>query len=233
MSSIRPESSVVPGALADAWRADTASTTELRRGYARFIRTRPTGKRFFGVVGWVVGGLVFGVGLAQAATLVHARWVSQQVSVSPSQPHSPEKPAPMAPAVVKPRALQPPLARPRTVPAAAAEASIRAPVTAGPAYVQEQWQQAAAALRDDDFARAESAFLRIERGVGGPERDAARLARAQLLASHGRTVEAETLATDLRDHAQAGLVRDKALALLTKIDAANRSARPGTATNQP
>jgi hypothetical protein len=183
----------------------------------------------------VAFGIVLGVGLAQAASLVQRRWFARelQVTVPPGQGGA------RAPTVVasSPHAAPTvnPVAAPSAAPHVVGVVSGRAAAPA-PAFAQEQWQRAAQALRDHDFARAQAAFLQIERSVGGAEGDAARLARAQLLASYGRTEEAQTLASDLQEHAQSALVRGKARALLTtltKIDISHRSSEPAPAINQP
>lgn len=238
MSSIHPEPAELPGPLVEAWRADLASPAELRRGYARFIRRRPAGGAWRGLLRLVAVGLVLGVGLAQAASLAQKRWFGQRELESaphgqhgskkkPALPVPRQRPAPVASSSAAPSEEAPPLAsagpaRPTSAPA--------------PTFVQEQWQRAATALRDHDFVAAESAFIQIERSVGGAEGDAARLARAQLLASYGRSAEARALASDLQEHAQSALVRDKARALstrLSKIDTPDRSSTPSPAINQP
>jgi hypothetical protein len=226
----------VPQPLLEAWRADTASPAELRRGYARYLRRRPVGGAWLRLLGRVAAGLVLGVGLAQAANLVHAGWVARQEpwQVGPSAAKPPHTVVGVAPSISA-----------APVSSASAGAATVPPVRSAsghphfeppPGFVQEQWQQAAAALRDRDFVRAEAAFIQIERGVGGVEGDAARLARAQLLASYGRTAEARTLASDLQEHARSALVRDKAGALwtrLSKIAGEHRSTEAAPAIKQP
>lgn len=235
MNSTHPEPPVLPLALVEAWRADAATLPELRRGYARFTRRRPVANALLSVARLVAFGIVLGVGLAQAASLVQRRWFAAelQVTLPPSQSSV------RAPTLVASSAHAAPTVSPVAAPSEAVHVvgvvSGR-PLAPAPAFAQEQWQRAALALRDHDFARAEAAFIQIERSVGGAEGDAARLARAQLLASYGRTAEAQTLASDLQDHAQSALVRGKARALLTtltKIDVSHRSIEPTPAINQP
>jgi hypothetical protein len=70
----------------------------------------------------------------------------------------------------------------------------------------------------------------------GSERDAAQLARAQLLASQGRTGEALALASELAQHGSSQVVREKARDLSTRVQqsaAADRSFPPAPAINQP
>lgn len=235
MSSHPPELLGVPQALVDAWRADTASPAELRLGYARYMRRRPARGAWLRLAGRVAAGLVLGVGLAQAASLVHTRWIAPKelLHVAPppvKAPHVNVTVSASLPAAPLPSASAPPPVAPH------AGGSGHARAEPPPGFVQEQWQQAAAALRDRDFVRAEAAFIQIERSANGAEGDAARLARAQLLASYGRTAEARTLASDLQEHAHSALVRDKARALwarLSKIESEHRSTGAAPAINQP
>lgn len=246
MSSIPPSENMLSRSLVAAWQADEPSPAELRRGYARLERKpRKAGAPRMAL--WLLGGLVLGMGLAQAATSSRWSWRgAQEPTLTPVAP----KPAPAAPAMAAapPRSATPPLETPAlaatarspataTHTAAAIGATPVDPTPVGPTpHVQEQWQRAATALRVDDFGAAQAAFLEIERSTGGAERDAARLARAQLLSSHGRTAEALPLLRDLAAQAQSSPVRDKAhdlLARLTKTDARDRStARPGV-TKRP
>lgn len=248
MSSTRPNESIVSVPLVEAWRADTASAGELRQGYARFMRQQAT-SGVPRIARWLVVGLVFGVGLAQAASIAVPRLLGspgrQELNAAPAKP-APQNP-PARPAVAKPSAVevepQPgdaaekPAAEKPAFPGASAQTLAPAPgAAAGARYVQQQWQQAAAALRDKDFAKAHTALSEIERSAGSSEREAARLARAQLLASHGRTAEALSLANELTERASSSLVRDKAHDLLRQISEKSptqRSIKPGTAINQP
>lgn len=102
--------------------------------------------------------------------------------------------------------------------------------------MQEQWQRAASALRENDFTQAQRALVEIERSAGGGERDAARLARAQLLSSLGYTADAARLLADLQQRAQSQLVRRKAGELLGRISgnsAVDRSSAPAPDTQGP
>ena len=247
MSSIPPDEAILPGAFAQAWRADQASTTELRRGYARFMRQQRSASRRPPFVRWLVGGLVLGLGLAQAASAASTRWFGAHEVPAPApaplsahllpahvvgasraivEPEAPSL-APPSPALV-PSAQPPNLQRNAPRP--------RAGEVAADPYTQEQWQHAAAALRENDFVRAQQALLEVEHHNEGAERDAARLARAQLLASHGRAEQALTLASELQARAESPLVREKARALvarLSKNGTVDRSNQPAAAVNQP
>ena len=103
-------------------------------------------------------------------------------------------------------------------------------------YVQPQWQRAAEALRRGNLLEAEAAFVDIEKRAAGGERDAARLARAQLLATSGRAAEALAIASELQARTQSSIVGSKARELavrLTKKDAADRSSERGAAAKGP
>ena len=95
---------------------------------------------------------------------------------------------------------------------------------------------AAEGLRSGDFNGAHQALLELERTTSGGERDAARLARAQLLSSHGRGSEALALSRDLEAYASSSSVRDKARDLrerLTKNVEQDRSPSASPGINQP
>ena len=235
MSSIPPDPEVLPRSLVEAWRADTASSSELCAGYARFSRRRTTRSAVPRVAGFVGGVLVRGIGLAQAASLVPASWLGL-LEATPNPPHAAVPSAGVKPSVFEKRGSAPvappvplrvqPVPAPATPPAAStppapapAPRVRRAPgaVSAPQPYVDEQWQRAASALRDDDFDRARSALLEIERSAGAVEGDAARLARAQLLASHGRNAQALELARALAERAESALVRDNARRLVARL----------------
>lgn len=235
MSSMFPDDPIQQSGR-EAWRADTASPSELRRGYARFLQRRARRRSGSRLVGFVVIGVLFGVGLAQAASTVQQRWFSARPTVqAPTRlPQSSARPAVMPTsgssaaftAASSTEPTVPPLASPRA----------SAPVTPAPQLplpVREQWQRAAAALRDRDFERARSALLEIERSAPGAEGDAARLARAQLLDSHGGHREALLLAEELAGQARSAQVRSKARELAAqwrKSSAADRSDTKGPAT---
>lgn len=255
MSSLPPEESVVPPALGQAWHAAKPSAGELRRGYSRYLRRRSPQRKAFGIARWVLGGLVLGAGLAQAASMTPwQRWVGQNQVVLPHAPAAPNKldftktpvveAAPAPPLVDAPAPSGTPAVAPATTPVAPpANAATPAPSVAAPTAssaasfrVQEQWRLAAEGLRSGDFNQAHQALLELERTTGGGERDAARLARAQLLSSHGRGAEALGLSLELEAHGSSSLVRDKARELrlrLTKNSAADRSAVDLPGINQP
>lgn len=236
MSSPRVDVSAPSRELVEAWRADRASPDEVRRAYARFVeRPRRRPLRF---VYWVVVGSVLGVGLAQAAT--HAPWRAFGFGTRVMQP---QRAAPSARTVSPlPSAIASSVEPVVEAEAEAAPAPAPAPPTAGlasssvaakAAQIQEQWQRVSSALRANDFATANRGLLEIERSAPGGEGDAAKLARAQLLLSHGRTAEATGLLTGLSLRAQSELVRRKASEMLVQMNAPHRSTRQREDTQQP
>jgi hypothetical protein len=241
MDSLPSEKTSLPRPLVDAWQADLPSTGELRRGYARFMRKRS--KRAVPVLArWIITGLVLGVGLAQAATLVPKHWLGphEQMALTPKTAPAPtEQPRQVGEAtVVAPSeaASALPIERTRTA-SPAVPAALPSATPAQRAMVQEQWQRAAAAMRAKDVAGAQSALLDVELHTTGAERDAARLARAQLLASSGRRAEALSLAAELAATAASIAVREKARELSSQLaqekDPEHRSPEPGAAVKQP
>jgi hypothetical protein len=233
---------VVPRALVEAWRADGPAPAELRRSYSRFVRSHRAKRSAPRLLYWVAVGSLLGAGLAQAATAFDWKsWLGQgaQETLQPSRPApQPER----APAALAPSGAPSIPDQPAEVPEeAAARSPAATPPRARPApsssppeqVVHEQWQRAARALREQDAARAEQALLEIEAGASAGEREAAQLARAQLLSSHGRHSEATALLRELAQHGQSELVRSKARGLLaapTKISTPDRSSKPGQDT---
>lgn len=234
MSSTLPDEPIPDSARA-AWRADTASPSELRRGYARFLQGRARGRSSPRFVGFVVAGVLLGVGLAQAASTVQRRWIGARETVqTPTKVMPPPARLPARPSatVTAPAPSERAAAPQASVPRASASPPALVPQPSLPA--QEQWQRAAAALRDRDFERARSALIEIERSApAGAERDAARLARAQLLDSHGHLDDALRLADELARQARSEHVQAKARELAAqwrKRADANRSVTTGSAT---
>jgi hypothetical protein len=240
----------VSRSLVDAWQADTASTAELRRGYARFTRRPPAQSAIARLASGLVLGVVLGVGLAQGASMaIRPRWLGVQEKMAQVKAPAPTKakakakaPTPAPPAAPVSIAPQPdlpvavqPISTP--TPASARSAAVpnigamrSAPPSSSSAipYVQQQWQETAAALRANDFERAQTALREVEHSAGGSERDAARLARAQLLSSHGQTTEALVLLRHLQAHAQSAVVREQSRSLIARLEssARERAAEP-------
>jgi hypothetical protein len=242
MSSPRVDERAVPRELSQAWRADRASLAEVRRSYARFVEKQRSPRRPVRFALWVVIGTLLGVGLAQAATHAPWRWLGPGANVTLSpQRFTPAEEAPPTrrAAVESPAALashgavvasEPdvPSVPPPAAPLRGAAVASAAPVVEM-TPIQAQWQRASLALRAGDFANAHQALLEIERSAPGGERDAARLARAQLLSSHGRAAEATSLLLALEQAAQSQLVRRKARELLGRDSESNEPDRSAPA----
>jgi hypothetical protein len=250
MSSPSPDSSHLPRSLVDAWRAGKPSPAELRRGYSRYVRRAAPKHGLLRFSRWLLGGLVLGAGVAQAASaLPWPRWMAKEVHADAPKARASVAPgASLAPGVgpLEARAAQIEEAEARVEPRSAPSAVKQAPVAvAEPSAgapssrafaVQEQWRLAAEGLRTGNSSMAERALLELERTTRGGERDAAQLARAQLLSSHGRRGEALTLAQGLESSAASSLVRHKARdlrLLLTKNVEAERSTEGGAGIKQP
>lgn len=240
MSSPRADVSAPSRDLVEAWRADRASTDEVRRAYARFVERQRPRRRPLRFVYWVVVGSVLGVGLAQAAT--HAPWQAfgfgtrvvqpQRVAQRARAVSSPGPPSAVA-SSVEPVAEAKAEAAPAPAAAAPSTGLASSSVVAKAAQIQEQWQRVSSALRANDFATANRGLLEIERSAPGGEGDAAKLARAQLLLSHGRAAEATGLLTSLSQRAQSELVRRKASEMLGQLNALHRSTGRLEDTQQP
>jgi hypothetical protein len=222
MSLPPPEDGVLPPALVAAWRADVPSRGELQRGFARFLKHRPERRAKMRLSLYVAIGVVLGAGLAQAAGVIQSAWQpSHRESLEVARPTS--SPAPTS---IPSAGLAPPVAPPVAAPEPATDAPEAAPsprvtaasiASARQLEVQRQWQRVAQALRQNDFDAARVGLLDIERSVGGAERDAARMARAQLLASHGHSAEALELARPLADGSSAEVTREQARTLVERL----------------
>jgi hypothetical protein len=122
-----------------------------------------------------------------------------------------------------PRRRPPPLARRATAPAGApADRRTPQPAAAGESALPvgadgsaNLWTVAAAALRAGDHARAERAFARLADAPDAYTRDAARLARAQLWISDGRTASARAELEALAATGATAFIRARAAAALS------------------
>lgn len=249
MSSRASEQNPLPKSLVDAWRAARPVDSELQRGYSRFLRRRKP-RRSVAIWGrWVVGGVLLGAGLAQAATSLPWRaWARTEVErpAPPERAREPVKASSIAPQPSLPVApsAEPASALPAEVSQARAPRKVDVPQAAAPAtspsaatfHVQEQWRLAADGLRTGNTTQAERALLELERTARGGEREAALLARAQLLVRTGREDEAIRIATELDRSASSSVVQGKARELLASRskNAEQERSREGAAViNQP
>jgi hypothetical protein len=172
---------------------------------------------------WVLLGLAIGVGSVQAATLALRSWKSMSavnhLMASPSAKSVrriviPES-APLAP----PREETPesaPLAPPREEPPSDSDPSPARGGKAARPVRSERWKRAAEGLRDGDLTRADVALGELVRSGSSDEREAAQLARAQVLLRQGQSEEAERLLRSLQSSARSPLVRSQAAELLTR-----------------
>jgi hypothetical protein len=250
MSSPPSEQNPFPRPLVDAWRAARPIGPELQRGYSRFLRRSKPRRRSSTFGRWLLGGVLLGAGLAQAATSQPWRAWTRSTEIEQPAPSKPAReptkassitPQPSLPITASPEpvsapspeAPQPPVAR------KAGSSAALAPITSPSAasfHVQEQWRLAAEGLRTGNGGQAERALLDLERTARGGEREAAQLARAQLLSRNGRSGEALRLASELERSASSSVVRDKARELtqsLSKNADAGRSRDDAAVINQP
>jgi hypothetical protein len=130
------------------------------------------------------------------------------VDALPQAPPLPPSPPPTsAPAVVRHAVTAPPAPQ-----AVSQEPPSR---TDGPA--PSPWVVAAAAMRSGDYGAAEAAFNQLARSPDPSTRDAARLARAQVLVARGRVAEARPELRDLSIDGATPLVRKRAAEALDAL----------------
>ena len=240
MSSRLRDAERLPQALVDAWREDGVDAAQVRRAYLRFLRTRrPARLRASApqVVGWLLLGVVIGMGSLYAAT-------------GPLRFLGPREPLVVMRAP-KPRAAEQPPARSLAPADAAAEApapsslgvarrppseSVAAAAPVPSASNSEQWRRAARGLRERDFDTANAALEELARHGTSAERESAQLVQAQLLISQQRTSEAERLLRALQASARSTSVREKVTELLSHLkeeQPSQRSFAPAEGANAP
>jgi hypothetical protein len=249
MSSPPSEQNPLSRPLVDAWRAAGPVESELRRGYARFLRRRNPQRSASSFGRWVVGGVLLGAGLAQAATSQPWRaWTSTEVERPAPPQHVPE-PAKARSIVPQPSLPVAELGEPTSVPPTelpqpraprqldvSPTATPVASASAASFHVREQWRLAAEGLRTGNSTQAERALVDLEQTARGGEREAAQLARAQLLSRIGRSDEAMRIATELERSASSEVVKGKARELrasLSKNVDHERSRAGAAGINQP
>lgn len=215
MSSPLPEPGILSPTLVRGWQADQASDLDIQRAYVRFLGRGRAKRRSPALVaaGWVLAGMLLGMGSLYAATVAvpllfqPAPSASESLAgaaspkVEPGPAESPQN-TPSAPVV----APAEPAAS--STPRRASSEPIPAP------SAPEEWQRVSRAMRDHDYARAEAALDQLEPGASGNEREAAQLVRAQLLLKQGRVREATVLLQALQASARSPSVRQKAAELL-------------------
>lgn len=236
MSSVDPESLPPTATLSRAWREAEPDDAAVGRAYLRFLQRRPARKRrpAWQVAGWVVVGMLLGMGSLYAATAKPWRQLVGDAQAPTSKTaHGPDQtthgnpaPAPVAVSAV-PSASGVPSAEPRDAATPRPDSAVAA---------RESWQRAARSLREQDFVTAGEALRRLSEQGTKPERESAELVRAQLLLSQGQRAEALELATALATSAETASIRRKAAELANearKSSASKRSFEPGAGTNLP
>ena len=235
---------VVPPALVQAWRDACENQTQARQAYAKFSVRRGARRpvTLVAVAGWIIAGMLLSVGSLYAASA--APWPSLGLPSTPRVLEARQSKIPRsADRHPKPQLSAPPAlaiatspSRPTSVvpgknPPLASGESAAATIAA-----PEQWQRAARGLREGDFAGANAALRQLTSQTSGAEREAAQLALAQLLLSHGQSAEAVPLLRALQASARSSSVRRKATELLLRREessAPERSFEGSVETHQP
>ena len=224
---VRIRSSVI-----EAHRAHGADPADIQRAYLRFSWARRKAPRHMPVVRWLLAGVAVGFGVASAATLI------QPPKAAAPPPSESAKAAvatakqrrvgfggrstavEQAPAVVAPMAApseRPPLSmRPSSSTLGAEPHAGTLPSASLPSA--SQWQRAADALRDGDLPTAEAALAELENSHSLHDRQAAELARAQLLVRGGRAGEAIPTLQRLARDGDSPVIRSQAATLLDSFN---------------
>lgn len=220
-----------------AYRADEAHSADVQRAYLRFSWTRRQVPRRLPLARWPVAGFVIGVSVASAASLLP---MAKRNTATPSESanvvagpaaHQPAKRAARADGR-EPK--QPPLVAdtssserasaeaPAPASASAYKSSVAAPrpsalASAPPSAHASDWQRAAAALRNGNLADAEAALENLEHSEDPLDRQAAELARAQLLVRVGRGAEARRTLEHLAREGGSPVIRSQAASSLRAL----------------
>lgn len=230
MSSPLPEPGILSSAVVRGWRADQASDLDIQRAYLRFLGRGQAKRRSAALVaaGWVLAGMLFGMGSLYAATVALPRLFEPASRASESVvsvPSSKVGPGPVGALQVSPSVSA---AAPTAPPVSSTPRKASSEPVATPS-APEEWQRVTRAMRDHDYDSAKAALGQLEAGASADEREAAQLVRAQLLLKEGREQEATALLQGLQTSARSLSVRQKAtelLALPKKIVPSQRSFEP-------
>jgi hypothetical protein len=218
--------SPLPAALWEALRHDEPEPHEIERAYRRFVAEPRTPRHELAFLRWFALGLLSCSGLLFAATHVVPRFRARQVVV----PQPARKSAPSASAALWRQLPEvvPVASAPAASVASARRALERAPL---PPEAARRWQSVALALRQHDYAAAETALMELEASSSRTESEAASLSLAQVLLARGRVDAAQAKLERLSQSASSGLVRDKSAALLAELSATQgRSPKPAAGT---
>ena len=226
-------------ALIDAHRADRAAPIDIQRAYLRFSWARRKASPRLPVLRWLASGMAIGLGVASAATLIQ-----QQNTRSTNQSELIEAAAPARAkgrgravgnqAIQEPRTLaESSLATTQAPEAAAAARAPNAPSVALPRSAASsgvaagtrsasttsasEWQRAAAALQSGNLSAAEAALTKLAQSDDPSDRQAAELARAQLLVDRGRVAEATPTLQRLAREGGSAVIRSQAASLLRSL----------------
>jgi len=218
----------IRSSLLEAHRAQGPDPADIQRAYLRFSWARRKAPHHLPVVRWLLAGVAVGFGVASAATLIrppNATTPAPRESatvVAPAAKHHRVEFGGRSTAVEQPPAQAAPIAAPSERPPLSTRPSSSAfgadlhagtlPSASLPSA--SQWQRAAAALRDGDLPNAEAALAELEHSPSLHERQAAELARAQLLVRGGRVGEAIPTLQRLAHEGDSPVIRSQAAALL-------------------
>jgi len=232
MSRNSADADRVRQSVIDAHRADQAHSADIQRAYLRFSWARRRPPRRLPGLRWLVAGVAIGVGVASAATLIPALKGSSlppaesahsaaTVARRPPVRHGAvgtaraqatvAEPIPELPTPAPVESPAPPVSAPPLSPA-------RPRASATPAPSQSDWQRAAGALRSGDLAEAEAALSSLEKSGRLLDRQAAELARAQLLVGQGRQNEALGSLQRLAREGGSPVIRSQAASTLRDLE---------------
>ena len=240
MTQRDPELGRVRSSVVEAYRADGAAPADIQRAYLRFSWSRRKVPPRLLVVRWLAAGVAIGFGVASAATLIPTPKVrsapavaSAEVTVAMPKRHPVRRAARDSAAKDEPSLVEPlpttseqppaPLPPPPSiiVPSVAQQQSAAPPSAAPPSPASmgsaSDWQRAAAALRGGDLSAAEAALATLERSDSLRDREAAELARAQLLVGRGLVAEATPTLQRLAREGGSAVIRSQAASMLQSL----------------
>jgi hypothetical protein len=238
MSSADPEAVRLSSASRHAWRRGEPSDAVVERAYGRFLQKqqRHRGVSLLPPAAWIALGTLLSIGSLYAATAGPWRLAGKSGGEEASRHRGPPHPS-ARPLGFDAARVPPPLASSSgsiaAAPVVPSAAAARPPGAPSP---RETWQRAARGLRERDFAAADDALRRLSAQGSRSEREAALLARAQLLLSQGQVAAALELSTGLATSAESGSTRHRAAAIASQAresTPSKRSFEPAPATNLP
>ncbi len=206
-------------AVLDAYRAERAEPSAVQRAYLRFSWGRRKNTLAPRVFGWVLSGMLLGLGAASAATLLplpKAPWATPVGSARLSAPIAREgAQVGAAPKSTASSDVPPPESSLPSVPSAPAPraAMVRSPAAAASASTGD-WQRAANALRSGELGTAEAALENLEKSNSPLDRQAAELAKDQLLVKRGMRAEATPTLQRLAREGGSEVIRSQAASML-------------------